>query len=100
MFETIDRVLLAGLGAMSMTRERAERIFDEFVSKGQEARGDKSGFVKEMMDSADRTRAELERIVREQVHAVVDTLELATKEDLQSVEAKLDKIEKQLKKGQ
>jgi len=28
MFETLDKLLLAGLGAMSMTKEKAEQIFD------------------------------------------------------------------------
>ena len=35
MFETLDKMMLAGLGALSMTRERAEKLFDEYVKKGE-----------------------------------------------------------------
>jgi len=35
MFESIDKIFMAGLGAMSMTREKAEQIFDEYVKRGQ-----------------------------------------------------------------
>ena len=35
MFETIDKLFLAGLGTLSMTRERAEKIFDEYVNRGK-----------------------------------------------------------------
>ncbi|MHC4143474.1 MAG: hypothetical protein ACYSUD_01715 [Planctomycetota bacterium] len=35
MFETLDKMMLAGLGAISMTRERADKIFDEYVNKGK-----------------------------------------------------------------
>ena len=39
MFETLDKILLASLGAVSMTREKAEKIFDEYVARGQDERG-------------------------------------------------------------
>jgi len=92
MFETLDKVLLAGLGALAMTRERAEKIFDDYVARGQAERGSRSGFVKDLMDNADKARKELERIVAEQVKAAIDKLELATKDDVQRLEQKLDQL--------
>jgi polyhydroxyalkanoate synthesis regulator phasin len=92
MFETLDKVMLAGLGALSMTRERAEKIFDEYVAKGQAAKDARGGFIKEVMDSADRTRAELEKLVSKQVQETVDNLQLAGKADVQRLEQKLDEL--------
>ena len=92
MFETLDKMMLAGLGALTMTRERAEKLFDEYVNKGQTARESRTGFVKEVMDSADRTRSELQKLVADQVHKTVDGLNLATKDDLQRVEKKIDQL--------
>jgi len=92
MFETLDKMMLAGLGALSLTRERAEKIFDEYVNKGQAARETRSGFVKEVMDSADRTRSELEKLVSKQVQQTVDNLQLAGKADIQRLEQKLDQL--------
>ncbi len=92
MFETLDKMMLAGLGAVSMTRERAEQMFDEYVSKGRAERENRSGFVKEVMDSAERTRSELERIVSQQVKETVDSLQLASQEDVQRIEQKLDQL--------
>lgn len=92
MFESLNKLMLAGLGALSMTRERAEKIFDEYVAKGQEEKERRTGFVKEMMDSAEKTRENLEKIVGEQVQQAVSRLHLATHEDLQRVEAKLDQL--------
>ncbi len=92
MFETMDKFLLAGLGAISMTRERAEKIFDEYVSRGKAEKEARTGFVKDVMDTAEKTRSELERIISEQVRAAVNKLSLATHEDLARVEQKLDKL--------
>jgi polyhydroxyalkanoate synthesis regulator phasin len=95
MFETLDKVLLAGLGALSMTRERAEKIFDEYVQRGEAERGNRGGFVKDLMDNAEKARKELEKLISEQVKAAIVKLDLATKEDVQRLEKKLDELLKQ-----
>jgi len=89
MFEKLDKILLASLGAMSMTRERAEKIFDEYVSRGEAERGNKNGFVKELMDHADKARRDMEKMIGDQVHAAISKLDLATKEDIDRIEKKI-----------
>jgi polyhydroxyalkanoate synthesis regulator phasin len=92
MFETLDKIMLAGLGAISMTRERAEKLFEDYVSKGKAEKEGKSGFVKDVMNTAERTRSELEKIISEQVDDTVKKLNLATREDIVRLEKKVDKI--------
>lgn len=92
MFETLDKLMLAGLGALSMTRERAEKIFDEYVSRGQAERQTRTGFVKEVMDGAERTRTELQKLVADQVRQTVKSLQVTTHEDIQRLEQKLDAL--------
>ncbi len=92
MFETLDRIFLAGWGAMSMTQEKAEAIFDDYVKKGQEAKENRTGFVKEVMDHAEKSKAEMEKLVSEQVKKSMDSMGVVTKEDLDRVEGKLDAI--------
>ena len=92
MFETLDKMMMAGLGAISMTRERAEKMFDEYVSRGKAEKENRTGFVKEVMDSADRTRSDLEKMISEQVQETVTSLHLASKEDVERIEQKLDQL--------
>ena len=92
MFETFDKMMLAGLGALSMTREKAESIFDEYVSKGQLEREKKSGFINEMMGNAEKAKSELERIVSEQVSSTIKKLNIPAREDIDRIEKKLDQI--------
>ena len=92
MFETIEKSMLAGLGAISMTRQKAEQLFDEYVSRGKIEKEKKNGFVKDVMDSAEKTRTELERIISEQVKKTVETLNIPTREDLIRIEKKLDEL--------
>jgi len=99
-FESLDKMMLAGLGAMSMTRERAEKIFDEYVKRGESVRATKTGFVKELMDSAERTRNEMKQLIHDQVHQAVEAMNLATKEDIQQLEKQVSELKKQLQKKQ
>ena len=92
MFEAVDKIMLAGLGALAMTRERAEKIFEEYVARGQAERGSRGGFVKELMDNAEKARQEFDRMVAEHVHAAVKKLDLATQEDLQRLTERLDEV--------
>jgi polyhydroxyalkanoate synthesis regulator phasin len=92
MFETLDRIMLAGLGAISMTRERAEKIFDEYVSRGKLEKENRTGFVKAMMDAADKNRAEFEKLIDKQVRQTIEHLNLPTRDDIQRLEQKVDKL--------
>ena len=92
MFETLDKLMLAGLGAMTMTREKAEEIFDEYVEKGKAQKEQRSGFVKDMMDQADKAKADLEKVISEQVEKAMAKQPIATKEDVKRIEDKLDQL--------
>jgi len=92
MFEAIDRAMMAGLGALTMSKEKAEKLFDEYVSKGEAAREGRTGFVKEVMDSADKTRQELETLVSDQIQKTVTGLHLASREDVARLEEKIDRL--------
>jgi polyhydroxyalkanoate synthesis regulator phasin len=96
MFETLDKLMLAGLGAMSMTKERAEQIFDEYVEKGRATRDQKPGFVRDLLDQAERARRDMEKMIAEQVRKAIDQTNLATKDDVICLSEKLDQISLQV----
>ena len=92
MFETLDKIMLAGLGAISMTRDRAEKIFDEYVSRGKVEKESRTGFVKAIMDAADKNRTELEKLIAKQVRETMEHLNLPSRDDIQRLEEKIDKL--------
>lgn len=94
MFESLDKMMMAGLGALTMTREKAEELFDKYVSQGQAAKSEaRSGFVKELLDSAEKTRGELEEMIRKQTRQVLEKMPLAKAEDITRLESKIDRLE-------
>jgi polyhydroxyalkanoate synthesis regulator phasin len=98
MLKEIDKMVLAALGAASMTRKRAGKIFDELVSQGQAARGKRSGFVQEMAATAAKTRKDLEELVARNVRKVVAKVDLVTREDLARLEKRLGQAQRRKSK--
>jgi poly(hydroxyalkanoate) granule-associated protein len=99
MLETLDKIMLAGLGALSMTRKRAQEIFDQAVRRGQAQRGHQAGFVKDLMDGAERTRKDLSELVAKQVHEALVKLNVPTRDELLRLEGKIDKLLAQRKES-
>ena len=92
MLETLNKLMLAGLGAIEMTRETAEKTFDEMVQRGQAKRENRPAFVKDLMESVAKTRRETQDFIDRQVRETVDRLNLAGKDDIRRIEAKLDEL--------
>ncbi|MEN8128496.1 MAG: phasin family protein [Planctomycetota bacterium] len=92
MFETLDKIMLAGLGAMSMTKEKAESIFDEYVEKGKARKEQRAGFVQDLVDHAEKAKGDLEKVISEQLDKAMAKQPLATKDDIKRLEAKLDEL--------
>ena len=94
-----NKMLLAGLGALSLTRKRAEEIFDELVRQGRVTRRHRAGFIKNALAAAGKTRRDLEDLVARQVRQATAKLNLPSRGDLARVEKKLDRLLKQKRRA-
>jgi len=92
MFEGLSKLMFAGLGALNMSRERAEKFIDECVRRGQVAKEHRSKLVQDMIDAAEETRRDMEKLVAEQMARAVAKMNLATREDIDRLERKLDEL--------
>jgi polyhydroxyalkanoate synthesis regulator protein len=51
--KTINNVILAGLGALSLTREKAEEIIDTLIKRGEVSKGDRRVAVDDLITKAE-----------------------------------------------
>ena len=86
----LRRALLLGIGALSWSRERAEAVVDELVQHGQLDAGEREGMVEAFLERGRRDEESLKAFVAEQVARAVRALSLATRDDLQRAEARLE----------
>jgi len=89
----VDKILLATIGAMFMTRERAEEIFDEYLRRWQVEQSNRDAFLDDLVARSQEAHAELEELLTRHVKEVAGRLNLATRDDLARLEEKLDRIQ-------
>lgn len=93
-----EKAYLAGLGAWSVTKEKAKEIVDDLVEKGKITADEAPRILKEVVAKAEESKKALEERIEKGVENTVNKLNLATKSDVQRVEEKLDQILKELQK--
>ena len=90
--EIIDKILLASIGAMFMTKERAEEIFNEYLQKWEVEKAVRGTMVDDLIKQSQEAHRELEKILAEHVNEMAKKLNLARNDDLRRVEDKIDRL--------
>jgi polyhydroxyalkanoate synthesis regulator phasin len=91
--DPITRAMYAGLGAVSLTKEKAGEIIDELVKRGELNGKDRADMVERLLKEAETQKGELEGKLAVTVQKVMTDMGLPTRKDLQEVVKRLDGVE-------
>jgi len=67
MAKFLENAYLASLGIVSLTYEKAEKLTQNLIEKGELAKGKQQEFIQELMDKAKSNTDELEKMLKEKV---------------------------------
>jgi polyhydroxyalkanoate synthesis regulator phasin len=100
----LRKTVLAGIGAVNLTRQKAAAIVDDLVRKGELSEGQKAVAVKELMNKASVKAKSIGQVVDEKVKRALLRLREphsrevgALKRELTELKAKLKDLEEKLK---
>jgi polyhydroxyalkanoate synthesis regulator phasin len=93
---TVKKMMLMGIGALSLTRERAEILVKELTEKGDVNQTEARSFVAELIQRGEQERKALQKAVRGEMARLRDEFSMVNKKDLARLEARLRRIEKHL----
>ena len=96
MADIIEKGLFLGLGALALTREKAEVLVNELIEKGKLTREDSKNVIDELMSRAEDEKKALEERIDKALDSAVERLSLATTKDIDQLKKQLKKIEKLL----
>jgi len=85
MTSLLEKGFLAGIGLLSMTREKAEKIIDELSKEGELQKGEVKQWVDQLSNRGEEERDALRNLIRDELKKVLDDMGLATKEDIQKL---------------
>jgi polyhydroxyalkanoate synthesis regulator phasin len=75
------------------SKEQVEKLIDELVKKGELSLEESKDIINQWKQQTEERKAELQRIVREQVKQVIDKFDLVTKDELRQLEQRIRSLE-------
>jgi polyhydroxyalkanoate synthesis regulator phasin len=81
----LEKGFLAGIGLLSMTREKAQEVIEELTHEGELQKNEVKQWVDQLSDRGEEERQALRKLVRDELKKVLDEMGLATKEDIQKL---------------
>jgi polyhydroxyalkanoate synthesis regulator phasin len=91
---SLKNLLLAGIGSMAYTYEKAEDIVNELVKKGEIAVNDGKELSEELKRKIDKYKSEDIPLTIERLKTALFGLNLATKKDIDELKKRIDELEK------
>jgi polyhydroxyalkanoate synthesis regulator phasin len=96
MREVIEKGLLIGLGALTLTKEKAQSIVDEWVKRGETRRDEAKDLVDRLVKRGEEERSELRKLVKTEVENAMTGMKLVTREDIEVLAQKIDSLTEKL----
>ncbi len=94
MADVMDTLLALGFGALSMTREKAKKIVDELVKRGEVRLEESKDLIDKLVARGEEERAEMHKLLKEELERAKSGL--ATRKDIEELSAKIDALAEKL----
>lgn len=96
MHKAARKMLLMGLGALSLTREKVEQLVDELVKKGEMDNVEAKGFTDELLRRGEKEREMLKKIITDEINKLKNEIGMAKKEELENLKKRIERLEEEL----
>lgn len=95
----MKRVLFLGLGLLSVTREKAEKVIKEMVEKGDISTEEGSGFVEELIKRGEEAKEEIKKVIKDEVEAKCNHREQSqvSREEFEALQQRVNDMEMRLR---
>ncbi|MCM8813252.1 MAG: hypothetical protein NC924_04870 [Candidatus Omnitrophica bacterium] len=94
MLEIVEKLILAGVGLANMTKEKADKLADTLISKGQLQAKDKNAAVSKILDATRKVDKQLEEKMRDIALGVMK----GTEKVMSGTEKQIDQLHKKIAK--
>lgn len=90
------KAFLLGLGAMSITREKAERYYNEMIEKGQMSKEEARQFVEDAIKKGEEERKEMKKFIQEEMGEFKKDFSVVSRSEFEALEARVKELEQKL----
>lgn len=98
MIESLRRLGLLGIGAISITEEKVKQVVNELVEKGEVSTEEGKTLVHELMAEKKKQMQDFDEKISKDVQNAVGKAKIASKDDVSRLEDKITELEKTIEK--
>lgn len=96
MIDLIKKAMFTGIGMLSLSKDKVEEIARDFMDKGKLSEKEGERLVDDLLKKSEESRQELKKQIEEQVQALLEKMDLASKKDLAAIRTEIDDIKSKL----
>jgi poly(hydroxyalkanoate) granule-associated protein len=96
MVDALRKLLLAGLGTLDLTEEKARAVFNDLVARGEMSEKDARDLVSSWAKRAGEQRDRLQRDIDQAVNKTMTAMGLARRAEMDALAAKVAELERKL----
>lgn len=100
MLEMLEKTILAGMGAVSLSQKKAEEFIHELKQRFNVSEEEGKALLEKLQDAVRENQKKLEELAREEVHKTCERMGVVTTEEFEQLRGRIDKLEKQLKESE
>lgn len=95
--EWLKRAVDLGLGALTLTREKAEALINDLVKQGQVAPNESKEMLQKIIQRGEQEREALSELIQEQLKNWSERFDLAKRQELEELRMRVEELEQRLK---
>ncbi|GAX89167.1 phasin family protein [Effusibacillus lacus] len=95
MIDLIKKGLALGIGLAVTSKEQVEKVVDEMVKKGEMSQEESKEVISRLIQRGEEEQRELKRMMREEIKQILAELNIATKEDINRLDRRIQNLENQ-----
>jgi polyhydroxyalkanoate synthesis regulator phasin len=95
MLDLLRKGILIGIGMASLTKDRAEELIEKMVMESKLTEEEGRKVVKELLEKSEEARKEFQDQVGKRVRETLKSMDIPSREELQDLKARIEKLEGQ-----
>lgn len=92
MASIFSKAILAGMGALSLTREKVEEVVDDLVKRGEISLDEKQGVLSDLVKAAEKRHDEAQEFIRKEVRKVLNALDIPTRQEFNALREEIEQL--------
>ena len=94
MADVLKKAMLAGIGAVVLTKEKVEELVDELIKKGELSKEDRAKFIHELAEKAELRSREVKKWVDETVKMAMSKVKVVKAEEMEVLREQVNDLTK------